>query len=171
MENEVYWMGRRKLLTFKDKIAIKKRLENSKYILEPEGCWLWTECCGPSGHGQLTIDRKTYRVHQLAMYVYKNLDISQFITCHKIFCKRKNCFNPDHLYAGTSKSNAQDIVKAGDNLNSKKTHCLKGHSYQGDNLVINNLDKRICYTCSRASLIKSRLNKKILQKGKRGELK
>jgi hypothetical protein len=163
-------MGRNRLLTLKNKDKIKERLESNRYILEPEGCWLWIEFLNPAGYGQLTIEGKSYGIHRLSLYVYTDFDLSsELIACHKVFCKRKNCFNPEHLYAGTHSNNAIDIILIGDNKNAKKTHCPKGHEYTPQNTQIRHRYNRTnptreCRICCRQNLRNSRM------KGKRGEL-
>lgn len=132
-----------------DKGSIIKRLDRDKYILQPEGCWLWAGYCLDGGHGQMQIEGKTYLVHRISLYVYSNFDLNgELDALHKRECKRKNCFNPEHLYAGTDYDNQRDTVALKTHVSSKKTHCPQGHPYSEENTG-DSCGRRRCKTCAR----------------------
>lgn len=57
--------------------------------------------------------------------------------------------NPQHLEAVTQQEN----IRRGEGAsarNARKTHCLHGHPFEGDNLSIDCLGRRVCITCRRA---------------------
>lgn len=140
------------MLTLDDKEAIKNFIEYNRCIL-PNGCW---EYCGAvkDGYGELNISEKKYRVHRLSLYIYKNFDLnSPLLACHKLICSRKDCFNPEHLYAGTKSNNMQDRTKEGKCFNANKTHCPQGHLYSKENTYFLK-SGRCCKICIKNSKLK-----------------
>ena len=56
----------------------------------------------------------------------------------------RNCYEITHLYAGTPKQNAEDMVRDGRHHWANKTECPKGHPY--DDKLANN-GQRTCLKC------------------------
>lgn len=52
-----------------------------------------------------------------------------------------------NLKWGTSSENNYDRVMHGVHAQARKTHCLRGHPFEGDNLHITRIGKRVCLTC------------------------
>jgi hypothetical protein len=143
---------------------VKARLE--KYRKIKDGHWYWTGGIGSSGYGLIGIENKTISVHRAAYIVYNNLKFKDAVIdqiLHRPPCYIKECFNPEHLYNGTSKDNAQDTVESNDNVNKNKTHCPAGHKYDDDNTYIYKTG-RYCKKCrqktDREWHAKNRLEKK-----------
>lgn len=90
----------------------EERFEQQYEKDEETGCWVWTGTRHDRGYGQIGVDSKTVGAHRYS-YELHNGDIPEgaFI-CHK--CHNPPCVNPDHLYAGDAKSNAQDAIDNGD---------------------------------------------------------
>lgn len=86
-------------------------------------CWIWTRGVDKNGYGQCQSTRCAMKVgvtraHQLA-WVAENGKIPEGkIICHH--CDNPSCCNPDHLYAGTWKSNVRDCVSRGRYRNGSK---------------------------------------------------
>lgn len=59
-------------------------------------------------------------------------------------CDVRNCVNPEHLFLGTYKDNAQDMVKKGRHWNQRKTHCKNGHPFTGTR---DSRGRRMCKEC------------------------
>src|SRR5919106_4630554 len=83
---------------------------------ETTGCWLWTGCRTPIGHGQVRIKGANYVVTRLSAMLYLGLDITNRFRGSRKDCSQVNhkcanpsCFNPAHLYIGTQRQNLQDI--------------------------------------------------------------
>lgn len=73
------------------------------------GCWEWPGCVvsSDSPYGQIKIKGKSYLVHRVSYMVYNNeLVDSDLYVCHT--CDNPRCFNPKHLFLGTSSDNAID---------------------------------------------------------------
>lgn len=70
----------------------------------PGECWLWTgRKCG--GYGEFMFKSRLYKAHRIACSLSKELLPTQ-LACHH--CDTPACVNPDHLYAGSLKDNAND---------------------------------------------------------------
>lgn len=155
-----------------NKYTIKKlerRFIKYKRIDLITNCWLWIGYRTKDGYGRLTINKKRILVHRLSMCIWSNFDPnSDKLVLHKLECKNKNCFNPDHLYIGTHQDNSNDMVASGI---SRHNYCKYGH------LVLSNYHdrdrrnsrRRYCATCRMNRVRKWRNKKK--QTDKNNELK
>ena len=77
----------------------------------PDECWEWRGCILQSGHGQFSINGKRTNAHRVSYEMAHGSIPKGKMICHR--CNNPACVNPGHLYAGTSKSNAQDSIRAG----------------------------------------------------------
>lgn len=76
------------------------------YKEDENGCWIWKKCIHISGYGNLRVEGKTKKAHRVS-FELKNGPIPEGMdVLHK--CDVRSCINPDHLYLGTDKENAQD---------------------------------------------------------------
>ena len=120
----------------------------SKLKLSSSGCWLWTSNIINSGYGTLTTgsrrdcSRRTELIHR---FVYEQL-VGKIPPGMQIdhICEIKHCVNPKHLRLVTHRFNTlrSDTISG---LNSRKTHCPRGHSYD----LIKNNGQRSCSICHR----------------------
>lgn len=113
-------------------------------------CWRWFGAKSKNGYGTITVDCKQWSVHRLVAVKHLGLDPKDSHTqvCHH--CDVKDCFNPGHLFLGSHAANMNDAVAKKRQFQSSKTHCPKGHPYEGDNVAIDNRGGRYCVACSRA---------------------
>jgi hypothetical protein len=93
------------------------------------GCWEWTGAKVKNrGYGVFNFRGKTQMVHRLMFAHYKYpipLGMKDGVIDH-IVCNNPACCNPEHLILTTQKRNAL----RGDSppsINSRKTHCVRGH--------------------------------------------
>lgn len=113
-------------------------------------CWLWQGCTGADGYGKLARTQengkqKQWMAHRYA-FIQTHGAINPELTIDHL-CRVRNCCNPSHLEEVTRSVNAK---RARAEFEGSQTHCLRGHPFSGDNLVVRN-GKRHCRTCIRAA--------------------
>lgn len=87
-----------------------------KYMPEPNsGCWIWLGAVWKHPYGDRgkmwlagDVQRFAYRI-SYELFVGPIPD--GLLICHK--CDTPICVNPDHLFAGTSRDNTQDMIRKG----------------------------------------------------------
>lgn len=91
-----------------------KRFWSKIAIGQPEQCWEWKAGLVPrSGYGAFLINYQNRLAHRVAFALTYGCNIENLWILHR--CDNRKCCNPDHLFVGTSKDNAQDAK-------SKKRH-------------------------------------------------
>jgi hypothetical protein len=116
----------------------------------PEDCWPWLGGRNYSGRGTFSVNRIGYRAPRIAWMIAHGAD-PVLLVCHS--CDNPNCVNPAHLWLGTHKDNAQDMVAKGRAGAPLKSHCKRGHRLAGDNLYFKPSDgSRNCRACRRAPI-------------------
>lgn len=83
----------------------------ARFVKLENGCWQWRAHTDKDGYGVLPGDRKNTRAHRLSYELHKGQISDGFVICHH--CDNPGCVNPDHLFVGTSKDNAQDALQKG----------------------------------------------------------
>ncbi len=92
---------------------LRTRFERS-YMPEPNsGCWLWLANLDDKGYGRITISctYKMHYAHRVAWLLYRGKLLGNVLH----HCDNPSCVNPEHLYLGTHKQNAEDRKRRGRN--------------------------------------------------------
>lgn len=110
----------------------------------PYECWEWTGSTHP--YGSISVDGKTAYAHRVA-YELAVGPIPEGLHIDHL-CRNKGCVNPAHL----------EVVSPGENVlrgigptarAARKTHCVHGHPFSGENLYITREGTRGCRACKR----------------------
>lgn len=128
-------------------------------VRKTKTCWLWTACQNGTGYGEMNIGagRAEAGLKALAHRMSYEMCIGKIpkgLTIDHL-CRNTLCVRPSHLEAVTLREN----ILRGTGfaaVNSRKTHCSKGHSYTGENLFVNVRGDRGCRICENANQRKYR---------------
>ena len=82
--------------------------------LTDNGCWIWVQSLR-NGYGQFNDKGKVLYAHRTSYEVFNGPIPAGKLVCHK--CHNRKCVNPNHLYAGDKKTNAQDMLDNFDGRN------------------------------------------------------
>jgi len=110
------------------------------------GCWDWQGYKQNQGYGFFYFNGNTVIAHRWS-YDFFREDPKYLLCCHH--CDNPSCVNPFHMFLGTHKDNAQDMISKGRHKEQRKTHCKYGHRLIGNNLHVNKKGYRICKQCRR----------------------
>jgi hypothetical protein len=127
-------------------------MEKLKLFTRYDGaCWRYFAGHDKNGYGRIYIDRQSVATHRLSLAIHLKLDIKDhsWQANHKLECRFRDCWNPDHLYKGNKSQNALDCVKEGTHPQASKTHCKNGHKFSPNNTYWHN-HHRQCRTCRKA---------------------
>jgi HNH endonuclease len=86
---------------------------NKKYVInELTDCWEWQHATNNIGYGMFRwASGKMRTAHRASYEIHKGPIPTGLSVCHT--CDNPKCVNPEHLWAGTLKDNAQDMVAKG----------------------------------------------------------
>lgn len=100
-----------------------------------------------NGYGKIYAEGKNWLAHRLSYEVFVGPIPVELELDH--LCRVTNCINPHHLEAVT-KSENQHRSNSVSGINSRKTHCKRGHPLSGDNLYFYaSRTARQCRKCHR----------------------
>lgn len=152
MKKKIPILSESDIKRFNDKISI---------FSNKEECWNWPMSKLADGYGVFSINnakiglKMGFKAHVISYLInYGSLDENKVID-HK--CRNKSCVNPDHLEEVTIRVNVVVRGIGPSAINSRKTHCLKGHELSSDNIYFKKKDgARMCRECLRETKRKLR---------------
>lgn len=116
-----------------------------KFLVDDNGCWVWKrpDCNGYGGFSNRGVRVYAHRwSYQFFVGpIPEGLEIDHL-------CRNRACVNPDHLEPVTSRVNVLRGIGVSA-MNSRKTHCVRGHPFSGNNLAIRPDGGRTCLACRR----------------------
>lgn len=108
-------------------------------------CWAWKgSLFSGNGYAQFSVNRVPKGGHRVAYELLRGPIPVGLQLDH--LCRNRSCVNPDHLEAVTGRTNTlrgETITAA----NLAKTHCPRGHPYEGANLGTTPFGGRYCRAC------------------------
>ena len=110
-------------------------------------CWEWVGSTDIGGYGQVVIGDRRRQAHRVFYEILVGAIPEGLILGH--LCRNRRCVFPDHLEPVTPIVNIRRGLTG--NNQRLKTHCPRGHPYEGENLTINKQGARVCRTCRIAS--------------------
>ena len=103
--------------------TLQERFE-AKISQEPtSGCWIWMGARDPYRYGVIWLDRRAVRAHRVAWKIYRGEIPPGKLVCHS--CDVRQCVNPDHLFLGTPRENADDMILKGRSRRGEKNHAAR----------------------------------------------
>jgi hypothetical protein len=111
----------------------------------PDACWPFTGGCSSNGYGNSWANGKSALAHRVAWERERGPIPSGLDVLHR--CDNPPCCNVRHLFLGTDSDNIRDSVAKERHHNARKTHCLRGHPFEGNNLYVNPGGRRLCRYC------------------------
>ncbi|HEU4344056.1 MAG TPA: HNH endonuclease signature motif containing protein [Candidatus Binatia bacterium] len=93
------------------KATFEKRFWSNVARAAPDQCWLWTGAVGKHGYGKTSWNNENWRTHRVSWVLTNGIIPEGLYVCHK--CDVKLCCNPHHLFLGTPKDNAYDMIEKG----------------------------------------------------------
>jgi hypothetical protein len=73
-------------------------------------CWVWTGATSTAGYGQMRANKKTQLAPRVSWLIATG-SAPRLLVCHK--CDNPPCVNPRHLFEGSVRDNALDMVAKG----------------------------------------------------------
>lgn len=123
-------------------------------VEKSDGCWEWQKCKTFFGYGLFRVDGKNVRAHRFSWGSINGAIPDGMCVLHH--CDNPSCVNPDHLFIGTKKDNAQDRLSKGRPGSPGPAIPLMGELHQNTNLTNKDVMeiRRLCQTMTQRAIAK-----------------
>lgn len=123
-----------------------------------ETCWLWHGYRDRRGYGQFKSNSHP-RMVLVHRWAYERLGnkIPDGLTLDHL-CRNTSCLRPDHLEPVTKAENTRRQPYSAAQWQTAKTHCPKGHPYEGDNLILRRQNGGVARVCRECKLARARID-------------
>jgi hypothetical protein len=102
-----------------------KRFWSKVDIKTVDDCWEYQGRINGNGYGEISMTyqntRKNMKAHRYSAEL-AGMDITDKLVCHT--CDNRRCVNPHHLFTGSYKDNADDMIMKGRYKATEKTRKL-----------------------------------------------
>lgn len=117
----------------------------------PKGCWLYQGCQNEKGYCQVIYRGERWQLTRIVHTLLKGPIAEGLLVCHH--CDVPNCWNPEHLYAGTPLRNMLDVVDRFRHHYQIRDCCKNGHPFVEGSYYLTGPTKstRSCILCNRIS--------------------
>lgn len=102
-------------------------------------CWKWTAGLFSNGYGAFKLDGKLRKAHRVSYEMHHGPIPEGLLVLHK--CDNPKCVNPDHLFLGTHKTNAEDRQNKGRGTCGIHGNQVKGENHYGAKLTVPQVKK------------------------------
>lgn len=80
-------------------------------VIKTNSCWIWTHSKTHQGYGSFAYNGKRYSAHRFSWELVYGPVLDRKLVCHN--CDNPSCVNPKHLFVGSYKDNAADMLLKG----------------------------------------------------------
>lgn len=127
-------------------------------IYGPNDCWLWRGGKDRGGYGIFSYwvpETKTFRSVRAHRFSYRCVHGAVPPLLDHKECDTPACVNPSHVVGATPRENTLRSNLAPAAINARKTECINGHPFSGDNLRHRRSGGgRDCVACMRAKYLR-----------------
>lgn len=110
-------------------------------------CWMWIGALNSHGYGTFRFHCRTVPATRFIVGLVAGEPIAKGMEPDHL-CRNRACVNPNHIEVVTRKENGL----RGNSpcaIFSRSTHCVHGHPFSGDNLMLRKNRGRDCRECHR----------------------
>lgn len=117
----------------------------AKVKVSETGCMLYTGAINSGGYACVKVMGKQFYAHLVYFTLMKGM-IPEGMQ-HDHLCEVRHCINPDHIKQATPRENTLRSRTGITAINSKKTHCKRGHEFSLENTRLLKTGHRECKIC------------------------
>jgi hypothetical protein len=116
-------------------------LNRKMYKVDANGCWLWQGRVSTGGYAFMYWMKTNVVAHRVSYLIHRGPIPRGMLVCHT--CDVRHCINPDHLFLGTTKDNAIDMVQKKRHRYGENATCVKLSNRQVMSIRASNVSSNI----------------------------